>query len=875
MREQFDDMYEEEDSGIIPIFPDEDDYEPSAPSVSDSDDDDEAPVKLTFGHIERAAKQAVDQMAAEDASDSDDDDDDDDDDDGEAVSLSFAKAAKKEKEFIFMPFLNIEEDDDDYDEEDGEEVSLSFAKTEKKEKDFIFMPFLNIDEDSDDDDDGRRSSDDDDDDLVIIPLPDADETYNSLFRKEEDEGADGISVVGGDIAPMPKKKKRSSGPQKPSSAGSSKKHSGAKRPNASRSGSTKPRQGQKSSQAKSSLGYGKKSSSSSKKPSHSEQFQRAMRNVNPEILAAVKHDPVQRAALEQAIRIALVQYAAQEAVAKSKGRIGLDMLAYQKPSSNGGKRPPSGKKSGKKKSNAQRSRMPGSNMSRSMPRTRSASNSGARSLNQLDLTPVELGSGSSGHGQPHKSASGNTPAQQQLLQQQTQQQAAAQQSQQQPAQQTQQPVQHQNRHITPNSPAAIKAAMRAGLDLSGNQPSAQKTAAATTAPLTPQQRAQAQANAAAAANRSGCLVGIIAIFVVFFVAMIAFFIIPVAKQREQYNTAINNMSEGNYASALRLLEDMSDYEDAPELIKECRYNLGVQYQTKGDYESAIKQFEQVLTYQDASSKIVECKYMHGKSLFTAGNYRDAYDLFRDIASYSDAADFARESNYNYITSVYDHAEEKYAEGDIEAALSDYIEALGAYDNIENFRDYLDSYSRWQIMQYKCASVMFEAGKAGASIQLEQAAKLFRELEDYNDSELQFALAQYELIKLDKYESFTLKDLVFGMNTIAEQKPDGYAAMLSSPAYAGAKLVGTWTSGDFSFTVTVGEETDTLTFELPGDWRDTDVVVTFSGSSVLITRDGEQLEVMNVTEFTPADSEAPQTAKVFCTDTAEILTFTKG
>ena len=409
--------------------------------------------------------------------------------------------------------------------------------------------------------------------------------------------------------------------------------------------------------------------------------------------------------------------------------------------------------------------------------------------------------------------------------------------------------------------------MRSGVDLSSG---GAKPAAQTTAPLTPQQRAQAQANAAAAANRSGCLIGIIAIFVVFFIAMIAIFVIPVARERENYNTAVSMMSDGNYSGALRTLQEIPDYEDSEELIKECRYNLGLQYQAKGDYESAIVQFDKILAYQDSATKIVECKYMQGKQEYDTANYRNAYDLFCEIASYSDAAELAKLSNYNYITNTFEYAEEKYASGDIEGALKDYINVIGAYDNIDGFLDYQDSYTRWQSMQYKCAQVMLEAGRAGASVQLEQAAELFLELENYNDSPALFVAAQYELLKLDKADKFTLAQLQYGLEILAQGQVENAAEIIAHPAYTGAKLVGEWRSTAYSFTITAENDINSITYNLPGG-ADSDVIVSFSGSSVEIMRDGDTVELMKVTAFTPADSTAPTTAEIAVGNTTLTLT----
>lgn len=645
-------------------------------------------------------------------------------DDSVGISFSRYTAENKEGEFFFMPFLDIPDDPDDdsdsdgdEDDEDDEEVSFSFRKVDaeqvKKEKEFIFMPFLNV---SDEPESSKTEEEEDhlhrvslrgtifDEGLYLIPLESEEEEPHTeeqtAVDEEEDSGIYVVSSEGGVVPTVPdipttgeiktalrgddrprsapgnKKKKK----KKPAAAAANRGDNG-KRP-APQGGNKKP--------------DGKQLTAAEK------QFRAAMSKVNPEIRAAVKNDPIQRAALEQAVRIALVQQAAQEAVEKATGRPvfgGSGGGQKRRPPRPPQQRPNNGSLLG----SSSRAR----NMSFSPFTLRTSYDDGG--VSEFGVTEEPTPAAASA---PAESAAAAAPA------------ATAP-----PAQNTGVPDSNQDpvlallngsgqegsaaaesagqtsRRPAYQSPAAVRAAMRTGLDIETAQSAVPATA---TGPKTAVTAAEREIQA----KRSGCLIWIIIAFAVFFVGIIAILVLPNLTKQSEFDKGINLMDRGQYMKAIEIFEGFKP--------DDAKY------------------------YADCREKISECAYMQASQYHAEGKYYEAYNLLVDKAiPNEETTALALSCNYNY-------AEQRYAAGD-------WQNAANAYSNLVD-DEYEDSVEKYSICQYQLAD---EKAKQG---QYMQAYQGFLTLGSYSDSTLRAADMIYEAWNAD-YNTITESQLNDAADTL--------------------------------------------------------------------------------------------------------------
>lgn len=868
----------DEEERPVFIFPDDEPAQEDKnikESDSAADGDNDQSVKLSFGRVGSVNR-----------AETSDEPEKPEEDDGEEIGLSFGKvrAAKKEKEFVYMPFLNIEDEPDEPEEDDGEEIGLSFGKVRaaKKEKEFVYLPFLHESENTEDDESAyqRRRKQEEEDDIVLIPLPVEGSEY--LVDRQESENSaqneDGISVVGAEEG-VPDFAMPPSRGQRPPQRG------GKRRPPQQMRGQRPPSPPR-----------------STRQLTPEQQFVQAMRNIDPEILAAVRNDPIQRAALEQAVRIALVQQAAQEAVAKTTGSLSLNIPGFQSmqtdPTSFEKKRPPQQRPPQR---GARRPQRPpqkrgkgGSPMQPMQPMQLVEPSEPAQPVQPVDLIPVEIPAADSNSpaavpinpAAPPKPAAKKPPEQKQPPKQRAASDRPAQDEAAQPAgapkkdppaaqpaQAAQggaqkQPQQNQaNKRIMSSSPAAIKAAMHGNAELS----------TPVSAGLQRFAKAAAASQKSENASRSGCLVWIIIAFIVFFVGIILWATIPSLQQENSYKDAVSLMAAGEYESALAEFENLGDYKDCQEQALECKYQQAAQLQLVGDYDDAISLYESIETYNDASVKLAECRYVYGKQLYSSGRYSDAYDQLYLIAKYEDAGSIAKDANYKYAQQLYEKGEQAFEANELSQALEYYSESLQRYKLFPNL-DYEYSYSWWQYTQYRCAEASLELGTQSKSPEmLKQAADLFYELGDYREALINYGIAQYHYVKDTNGTAYDLGALKEGLQYLevgAATKPE-LSAIVSDKLYIGSKLIGSWISGNYYFTYTIENGNIKLFFYLPNTSVNTYFTTSIHDNIITITVDGEDIDIMQIMEFNSDTVANPTTVTVKCLVDGSVLVFNKA
>lgn len=792
--------------------------------------------------------------------------DDDDPIDDDNISFSFGKvdADQSEKEYIFMPFLDIP---DEPEEEDGEKITLSFSKVkaERREKEFIFMPFLNVPEEEEEEDTsdqhGRFQTSKGtivDEGLVLIPLePEEEEEEeeaeegSSSDKLEEDSG---ISIVGGDVEPR-KPVKKSSGDGKKRSSGKG---------------------GSKSSK-----------SGSKEKLDPEQQFRQAMRNIDPQILAAVRNDPVQRAALEQAVRIALVQQAAQEAVEKATGR---PVFGY---SAGAQKSTDQKKKKKKPRSAAERPSTPYESTSTSKygksGRTINVQSSGVGSI--FDTAPSEFGVDSDSSAPPpppvvttpdinnqpasfdpaiSSSSSKMSPAQMSVTPSALQDpviaalenraknrgmpdasqdpalaalsgssgghDAAQPRTESTPASQA---APEREKRIVANSPAAIRAAMRNGVDVAAMQTAASNASANAGA-------AAAHREATAAADitkRSGCLVWIIVLFIAFFIGLLALAVWPALSNELKYQSATDDFSAGSYLSAAQAFDKLDDYKDSARKSDEAYYAYASQLSDNGEFIDAIANFKLVdPTYQDVSERLAACQYSIGKQFLDSGDYIAAYDQLYQIPKYLDAGELAKQANYNA-------AEKFYADGNYENARVRY----------SMFLDYLDSREKWQSAQFLCAQELENESK------FKEAYELYAEIPDYNYGSYHAAITLAQAAAANGSKAFTYEEMRSAALELLNYPTDEAAQnAMNTRVFNMYLFEGTWKCDDGTviFSISPEDGANTLAIDLAQEGgRVEHGNVAFIDDDIFTNSSGDGELLLSIVSFSSTPGEMPASVTI--------------
>ncbi len=99
--------------------------------------------------------------------------------------------------------------------------------------------------------------------------------------------------------------------------------------------------------------------------------------------------------------------------------------------------------------------------------------------------------------------------------------------------------------------------------------------------------------------------GVIVVAIAFVIALNKV-IIPSSK----YNTAMEYYENGDYENAISAFEELGDYQDSVDMIKQANYDLAMKYYENGDYATAYTAFDKLGDYSDASEKMAEIKEEH-------------------------------------------------------------------------------------------------------------------------------------------------------------------------------------------------------------------------------------------------------------------------
>ncbi len=780
--------------------------------------------------------------------------------DGESFSLSFGKvnAARKEEDFNFLPFLNIpevvdEEEEEESDSDDGEGFSLSFGKVSaaKKERDYVYMPFLNVDETAAEEE----------------PEPE---------KEEEEEEDTGIDIVGGDeffdLTPLKTKNSSSSASKSRSADKGIQKGTSSKKPAQQKKGKAPTGQQKKKQPPKNGM------------PQKPNKVQQIMAQMDPDIIASVSADPRQLLMLEETIRSELIKQAAHNAVARELSSDVADINELQK------KRPPQQGRSRPAGGQSRANSAPSLSFSKQqIPQKKS------KPISIADTSTIsEFGSEAASTAQAPK-APVQPPVQNTVPVVQTIPGAAptpvvAQPVIVQPPIQTQ-PMQQpaaaqttQRKTYTPTSPAAIRAAMKSGT-LSFDSP------AAATASASESSSAESAASSAQAAQnrkrlelqkqigekRSGCVIGAIALLMVVFIAIIALIsggdIMTQCSYNESFSKAQAFVEQGDYESAIEVLEEIKGYSQTASLLNECYYALGQQAQADGDYETAIAYYEKTVDYSEAIRSRLDLQKIQADEYSVSADelndselYLKAYSLYvsilSDLETYPDLTDAAesKEIQNKSDAAKFDYAKVLFNE-------ENYAEAKGHFESLMN-TSYAEADTWYYNTCFNLGRVYFESGNylyAADELQYFENSR-----HGLGDSEYADALAYLALSRLYRIEDASGEDVVtmqdlFSLLTKAYESSDGELKdelenAMASTKFTEIKLIGAWRNDTENYIVFEnGEMSFYLANEAVGGLSEVySDEVRVVDDSVVLVYDGTEYVIMENISFDSTYHMSPQT-----------------
>ena len=190
------------------------------------------------------------------------------------------------------------------------------------------------------------------------------------------------------------------------------------------------------------------------------------------------------------------------------------------------------------------------------------------------------------------------------------------------------------------------------------------------------------------AKKVGIIGGCVAVLVA-----VCLLVVQVIIPNVRYSMASNAITAGNYEDAISTFEDLEDFKDSQEKIKEAQYAWAESKLASGDEDGAIELFEQLGDYNDSADRIKEihdsASYEQAEKAFENGNYEEAKTLFENLGSYSDSASRAQECSDIIGEEHYSKAVEALNKSDHDTALKEFLLAVPYKDSIVQARKLQD------------------------------------------------------------------------------------------------------------------------------------------------------------------------------------------
>lgn len=217
---------------------------------------------------------------------------------------------------------------------------------------------------------------------------------------------------------------------------------------------------------------------------------------------------------------------------------------------------------------------------------------------------------------------------------------------------------------------------------------------------------------------------IIAIFSVILIVSfitLAIIITPDINLSEDYDEAVSIYNNGNYDRAIVLFEELGDYGDSDELLKDSIYKKSNNYALRNDWVAAIDAISQIVDYKDSENLLNEynynyalekienkewqvaiellegsdkdvkalinqCKYELALEEYHKNNWETATGLFAEIKDYKDSELLIYQCGINKVLGIEPIFPEEYILPDMPVSISDFEDVI-TYMAVSNIMEY--------------------------------------------------------------------------------------------------------------------------------------------------------------------------------------------
>lgn len=225
----------------------------------------------------------------------------------------------------------------------------------------------------------------------------------------------------------------------------------------------------------------------------------------------------------------------------------------------------------------------------------------------------------------------------------------------------------------------------------------------------------------------------------------------IIKNQLSYLSACELFDAKDYLKAAEILEELGDYKNSLDMLREAYYLLAKQLCADGDHEGAVTYFEAAKDYKDASVLIEGIKkqqsYLAAERSLAEGDDFKAIELFKASGDYADAKTRAEEIQ-----------EKIYQDAELLLAEEDYFNAFSAFIGLG---DYADCKARAEEIQENCYQkaidfLFYDIYDYDANV---EAFRIFEKLDGYKESDryaAQLKEEMYSFLSIDLKDSYSFE-----------------------------------------------------------------------------------------------------------------------
>lgn len=190
-----------------------------------------------------------------------------------------------------------------------------------------------------------------------------------------------------------------------------------------------------------------------------------------------------------------------------------------------------------------------------------------------------------------------------------------------------------------------------------------------------------------------------------------------------YSEASTLLKLNKLAEAYSFFEEISDYSDSAEIIKELddKYTSAIKLLEEKHFDDAITAFQNLYNFKDSETNVNKARYQKAEALLNDGKYEEAMSAYAILGEYQDSQEKINLCKYNIADQLYSNKE-------IDAAITAF-EEIAAYS---------DSQERANSIRFEKASALWQSGE------LQPAAEEFKALGNYKNAAADLVKVSTEL-----------------------------------------------------------------------------------------------------------------------------------